>query len=488
MKFLISTSLPLFLVLLLLPFQSSCSEIGDQDIYNISEYTTIKSPTRSFDNPNDSKVSFSDIVALTKGQNRNSISEIDTKDLIHCIVDEMNDTLLYACDLIEGGWVIYASDKRIPAIIMQSEFGSFNEFVKAEGSNLWLKSMIQEMKDIRNTDTTDLIFTKDEIENNINFWKSICDPDGFIKSFYKNRITRGQPTITDSIINPIFLKGHYEYYATYRGDQVYDTLERLITTDWHESDPFNTYCPFKSNESGKRAPAGSMAISAAQILYFFNTEFGVPATAPSTAYCNHRVDDNYTDWAQTEYSDTIWERMKDYDSAAAPLIADIGRRVNMKYGNDISYCNPEDLVNKVFAPYGLTSHYKKYDVETLKDNLLKKLPVIIEARDKSASSPYTFIIDRYKRLRYTITNVYIWQYDNIEDNKIVPCVPDSISYSYSTPYIDQIGINWGMGSHKLNSEPWYPLMGDWRIYDAPYNFNENRKMIYFDVSKLHRKQ
>lgn len=459
----------------------SCSNHDYQDNC-FSSINSVSYLTRSSEDQNKDKVLYKDVLLLTKGLNRVYDECVNAADLIHCIVDEANDTLLYACNNINGGWVIYTSDTRLPAIIMQSSEGSIEEILQDDNSNIWIQSLVQDMKYIRETQDDDLYFSKEEINQNKDFWKSLSDPNSFLVT--NNQIsTRGKEIEVDSIIPPNLLTGHYEYYATYKTEEIYDTSDIMIKTNWSQSHPYNIYCPFKSNSSD-RAPAGSEAIAAAQMLYFMNSEFGIPQKAPSEAYCYHRVDDSITNWEQTNYSETIWDEMQLNGIAAAPLIADIGRRLNMKYGNDESYADPKNIVKKVFAAYGINSYHKAFDSEILKDNLLNNMPVIIEARDKYAPHPYTFIVDRYRRSRIKTTHVYMWVYDDIPDNVRVPYVPDSVTISYSAPYIDQIGMNWGFG---FNYNQWFPLMGKWRLNDAPYNFNENRKMICIDISGLQRK-
>ena len=269
---------------------------------------------------------------------------------------------------------------------------------------------------------------------------------------------------------------------------VYDSIPRLTTTDWNQDSPFNIYCPFKSNYKD-HALAGTVAVAAAQMLYYMHHEFGVPQTAPSEAYCRNSVDDSIYIWDQTNYTESVWEKMKDNPSSAAPLIANIGKRLDARYFGNETATNPKDLVNKVFKPYGLSCEYKNYDEDILKNNLLNKIPVIIEARDKDAKYPEAFIVDRYRRSAYRTTNVYHYTYDNLPEGTMIPYVPDSIVYIYNTPYIDQIGINWGRGTAYQEPSKWYPITGDWRLYSGwPYNYNDNRKIIYFNTSGLNRRQ
>lgn len=100
--------------------------------------------TRSI-NIDDNKVPLKAIEILAKGSANDSTDSYN----VHCIVDETNDTLLYACNHKDGGWTLYSSDMRVPAIIMHSIDRDFETFKKENESNLWINSLTQEMKLIR---------------------------------------------------------------------------------------------------------------------------------------------------------------------------------------------------------------------------------------------------------------------------------------------------------------------------------------------------
>ena len=72
-------------------------------------------------------VSKSDVAALLRAQSNSTRSVSECEDDITCFVDEKHDTLLYACNKTDGGWIVYASDTRVPAIIAESPTGTFAE-------------------------------------------------------------------------------------------------------------------------------------------------------------------------------------------------------------------------------------------------------------------------------------------------------------------------------------------------------------------------
>ena len=72
--------------------------------------------------------------------------------------------------------------------------------------------------------------------------------------------------------------------------------------------------------------------------------------------------------------------------------------------------------------------------------------------------------------------------DTIIASDIIP-IP-YISYSYSTPQITAIKINWGWSTQWNEYTPfndgWYTLTGGWTVDDGNdiYDYNHNRTIIY----------
>jgi hypothetical protein len=425
-------------------------------------------------------VTYENIVTLCKGQKGITRSGTDSAFDIDCIVNDENDTLLYVCGKQEGGWTIYSSDTRVPAIIAQSDEGTFEMLMQNDNAKAWIESIAEDLRIIKSLDDDKLNFSEEEIKRNKQFWRSISSSDEFVKEILKQNTTRG---IGDNIVfEP---SGHYELVESTTYSEVYDSISRLTTTNWHQDSPYNEYCPYLLDDE-THAPAGCVAIAGAQMLYFLHYHFGVPETAPSGAYCYSNISlyPNYI-WAQYNYNSTIWDTMNSYYSTdAAPLIADVGRRVNMEYGENGSGAVTSSLVNNVFAPYGISCTYSDYNVDGLKSSLLDGIPVVLSARSLKPTNVFEsvghcFITDRYKRTRVVTRNEYEWIWDFVPpEGGPLPLVPGEVEYIYSSPLISMIGMNWGWGYNP--SAEWFSLTGDWykMINGLPYNFNISRHMIY----------
>ena len=404
--------------------------------------------------------------------NYESSSDID------CITNDANDTLLYVVSKQSGGWTIYSSDTRVPAIVAQSDEGSYAELMQNEHAAIWIQSMAEDIGLIKTLDDDALNFTKEEIESNKAFWKSITSPDKFVKDLTGQKDTRAGK-------HPPIPVGHYELVYSETYGEVYDSISRLTQTRWHQGSPYNNFCPYRSDTVNVHAPAGCVAIAAAQMLYFLNDSLGVPTTAPSQAYCYSTVNDypNYN-WDQTTYTTTVWDDMHLFSFAAAPLIANVGRRLNTRYENYSTTQHIDDLEYNVFAPYGISCINYEYNTTQMKTSLLNRRPVLLGAHYNSNESGHAFIADRYRRSRTVTVNYYSWVWDYIPPLTPVPDVEEKIEYTYSAPTITMIGMNWGWfipfyATYNPNNE-WFSLTGDWIIHgdSTDYNYNITRKMIY----------
>ena len=470
----------LFLSLFVLVL-ASCSDHIQEDLASQTLETALQKAT------GDHFVSYSDVAALTNAESTSTRASSNVAPEIKCITgNKTNDTLLYVCQKQEGGWTVYSSDTRVPAIVAQSDGGSFDDLMKIEGAKLWIQSMADDMAMIRQLGDDKLNFTREEIENNKAFWESISSPDEFVKKMQKESATRGGGVLDpDTPLDSLFYDGHWELSFVDTYTEVYDTISRLTQTDWYQGHPYNFYCPAKTDGSGLNAPAGCVAIAGAQMLYFLNDTLGVPREAPSQAYCNGNINNYQGNWDQTDPSSTIWSSMNNSGStASAPLIANVGKLVGMVYGNDGSDANINDLVEYVFEEYGIFCIYvNNYNdnIGYLRTSLLNGMPVILSAKSLTAGYAHTFIADRYKRTRTVTARHYDFVFDFWPPFTPMPAIEEQVTYTYSSPIISMIGFNWGEIDTYYNNHGWYSLTGDWIVGSeggVPCNWNVNRHMIY----------
>lgn len=450
---------------------SSCSESLEDELSPKANMCTV---------PTDSShtVTFTDIstlVNLDKAKTRSG----KAPEII-CYTANSQDTLLYIINnKANGGWTIYSTDTRVPAIIAQSSTGNFNEDLKNEALEIWMKSISQDMRAIRKAKNSELNFTAKEIESNEDFWNPI-----------KNVATYLSKQANLPIINQ---KGHYELVGKYSYTEVYDSIPRMTETNWNQEFPYNVYCPYVSKS--KNSLAGCVAIAGAQMLYFLHYKLGVPEKAPSKATCNSSIYDgpNY-DMEQTNYTSSIWDEMRYSDMNAAPLIANVGKRVGMHYGELASSASTPDLVQKVFVPYGISCVYADYNEDIIKSYMMENMPVLLRAsgfNKDGIEGGHAFIADRYKRERIVEKTVYEWKYDDVKPNPdgtlpLLPMKPTRIVTTNSLPVISMIGINWGWGVGRNADDQWFTLTGDWinKTDQDQTNYDIQRKMIYdFNVIK-----
>jgi len=458
---------------------ASCADTVQEDLSNVQTEPLAESTTDCH------HVSYSDIVALTKAQNSGTRAYADQEPKIECITDK-HDTLLYIHQKPGGGWTIYSSDTRVPAIIADSEEGTTEDLLECEAIKEWLEWTKEDMATISKLPDNKLKFTKQEMDENRAFWRSISSPDEYVRENLE--LTRGHGHVLDSTLlnpDPTIEKGYighwvFRFSDTYTED--YDVIPRLTTTNWHQDSPYNRWCPFKYNYEqnipmADRAPAGCVPVAVAQMLYFLHNKLGVPQTAPSEASVSGNVEDGWQS-NQTNYAPEVWGEMDASPWKEAMLMANIAKRLDGEYTNGYCRCNAADLVTKVFNPYGLLCTFTAYSTSLLKSNLLNGYPVIIGAKDATGESCHCFIVDRYKRTRTVRVNHYDWVFDEWPAFKPMPAVEERVEYSYSSPVISMISMNWGW---KLAPNTgWYTLTGDW-IDTYPgqggqSNWNTDRRM------------
>lgn len=265
---------------------------------------------------------------------------------IDCITDALSDTLLYVYNKPEGGWIIYSSDARVPAVVAESEHGSFAELMKNDNARIWIETVSEDMKAIRGLPDQALNFSKDEIECHKDFWRAVSNPDKFVNE-------KGLSRKPDLPIDPLLPTGHYEYLGSTSYTQIFDSIPRLTKTNWHQDSPHNAFCPNRKEPTPyeKKAKAGCVAIAGAQILYYLHNKYGYPQTAPSKAYCYGTVGDQDYHWNQYDFTTTIWDEMSRSSVKSAPMIAHIGNLVGMEYGDNGSASHIKQLAYKAFPQY-----------------------------------------------------------------------------------------------------------------------------------------
>lgn len=184
-------------------------------------------------------------------------------------IGENSDTLMYIVNLPEdGGWRIYSSDKRTPAIVAEGDRGRFSLEEGNPAVKFWMAITAESMKRISMSNDDDLMFGGDVINTNRSFWSST--PLSVI-----------DPPVID------FPSGHWEV-DTLVTNEIVDSVKHMVP-QWDQDAPYNRCCPYLISDTSKRAPVGCVAVAGAQVLYYLQTEKGFSIDIPSYGFCDGTV-------------------------------------------------------------------------------------------------------------------------------------------------------------------------------------------------------
>ena len=463
--------------------------------------TAVETRPTGFDSDDFSAISFTR-VELKGGDNSVSMRDIesylhfktlayDKKAVSVEPLADGEDTLLYVINYDEG-WEIIAGDKRAPVRLAYGESGAFSSETENVEMLAWIESLAADVQALKHMEDFSTC-TEEQLSNmqsSRKFWALVC-----------REIDAPCPMtrydhINDSLIIPGFLiEGHWELYASNMTAEVYDSL-RLMQTEWGQStNHYNEYCPYTTSPSdGTRAHAGCVPVAGAQMLYYLHDNLSFPTEAPDSATCTGCV--GFNTYTQTigGPSSTTWNYMlhnyqneRGYRSAAV-LIADVGKKVHVSYGNNGSGAHESNLPDDVFAPYGIDCSFDDYNASTVTQSLLNNMPVIIGAFGvrnyilgifPQYEHGHCFIIDGYRRYRNHYTYYYEWVWDNGHGGIPVPSLPEMMVDEYSSPFIADFQMNWGWAG--TDNDSYFAKSGNWEITlndGTICNYVYQRTMIY----------
>ncbi len=376
------------------------------------------------------------------------------------------DTIMYLCNG-ESCWTLYSVDKRMPVILAQNNKGNTTseKLLANDAIAFWIKDIAEQVKYLKTSSDYD-----NESES-LEEWAQ-----------YDQRIVR----VASDENNP----DDYDWIIYETEEKGTETVvkDHLMSTAWHQSAPFNTLSPFKSNSLSERCPAGCGAVAVAQYLYYMNRVKSMGLKMPTEGYCLGNVDNmqlHFTNMQDTRtYDPALTDNYFLYTDAefklAALMIGYVGYELGTKYGDSGSSVTVSDM-RGYLDKLGLKTAY-----EDLNENQLYalrdfwSLPSILYAKT-GGDDGHLWVCDGMK---YTLEHYdEIWA--NISDSAFIvnnyqlPAGTKLIRKSKQRRKNQLFLMNWGWNTQAdpNGSDVDYTF---WSVKDAwPAGLDKNRKMIYY---------
>lgn len=422
----------------------SCSSFGMQDEMVCYE---VSSSTKSGELVNPNLLTYADITAychyLSIHESTKSKVILDISPVVRKGV-----TVYYVINF-DKGWRLLSADKRGPIVLAESEEGQFNQDEVNEEEGAWLDAISDQIisRITRESETgpydNETITEKEQ--KCLDFWSAITCEKSFL-------LARSDSKLSQHRYDSLYLTNAYDVVIEY------ESVDHLIPVYWHQDAPFNTYCPLISENSSTRCPAGCVALSASQTLYYLHYHMGSPNNSPSSGSCTGWIG-NYTQ-TFSNFISTTWDNMEystDTNGYAALLIGYMGKMLNMNYGPTGSSAFTSDIPFVFGSCFGINSTYSYFNSNTAYNCIASGYPVICRA--SSSGGGHSFIIDGY------VTSVTETHYEYT-----LPSGQIAQEVVLSSPYLTAFRINWGWGLYGRNAT--YQPDGTW------LGFDNSRSMVY----------
>lgn len=354
----------------------------------------------------------------------------------------------------EQGWIVLSCDKRGPVVLAKSQIGQFDLDKAPDEEQSWFGSIANQIVDrLENPNDYYRRVSKQAIAKEIkcvDFWRAInadplylqeyYDAKGTTRSFGDWRLSRACDNVSD-----------------------YEFVNHLIPVCWHQSSPFNAYCPLKAQDSTTRCPAGCAPVAVGQTLYYLHYYLHCPRKSPTTGSCIGWVG-NYSQ-SFSDFESYTWDNMGYFTDSlgyAALLLGYLGKEMHLHYHPDSSGTDFQHLHSVFASDFGLHYLTDSLNFDTTYHNIKSGRPVICVGTKITASSniyKHAFIIDGYLAVDFESQ----FEYTNPSGERLIL----TNQYEYIPTHFR---INWGRGAYGRNN--FYALTGSWEGYD------HERLMVY----------
>lgn len=381
------------------------------------------------------------------------------------------DTVMYIANYASG-WDLFSTDRRTPLIMASSDTGSFDpdDSSMAPAFRSYLYSVAEELHNVKQSGTDGETYG---LWNTVSIQNDEVDLQEIEVSPYATGTQPGN--------------GYWVLISTSSPVTTTYTSNKLTSTRWYQSSPWNAFVPFAPGSTTQHCVAGCSAVATAQYLYYLHYKNNKPASTVTTATYQSASNE----YIYTGSSSTVWNQMaKTADVSgtdyAAIFIGHVGKSISTTYGASASgsdITKSKDFINSMGYNYQVSS----MDYTYISRELVAGRAVLARAFDSNSdpNNPegHQFIIDRYRATTTTTTSTFGWVgTDNLgQDSNEYDENGNIVGYSFfytsdnaTTSYA--YSMNWGWKSTTWENV--YFNASDnssWNV--DKYVFNTNRRFL-----------
>ena len=399
------------------------------------------------------KLSSKDLQSLLASRQISRISASEYKTIEPVVYKQ--DTIMYLVCYAKG-WKLYSTDKRMPLVLAENNVETGKkaaEILNNKSIGFWIEEIANCTKYLAQTDDYD------ENSENLSVWS-----------------TQGR-SIKRIPYQPV--PGEYIYVGREVVERYPKYIPHVTKTQWHQTTPFNYYCPTKSKSSEERCPTGCVSVAVAQYMYYLQDKKGYSFTMPQIGNCVGAYDENYIqdfssmatwDLTQLALTDNTYEDTSSQLDNVALALGYVGKGIKTKYGTDCSTAsnsNAGSFLNK----NGVKGRFVQYSDINIARTIRYKEPIITYGISKK--SVHVFLIDGCKYDSVVYEDV--WRF--LEDTTFYD--PDRYGVilrergTYESNYLYQLNLGWNLSLWPGGSD----------TDDTYYNFSNlagyNEERRYF---------
>lgn len=407
---------------------------------------------------------FSEKTFLVTKSGVGSIKEIMT------ISDDDNVPLMYIVNYTDSKFVIVSASRNYYPILAYSDENNFYFDNENEGLISWFeetKYVISHNSDFDENiksrmnyfwnlyeETTEPLQTKNSIEESQVMAKRISDLRSQYPDYYFTALSRCSASSFASDGAEIYqnlcnLANQYDSPVEYtiiglKNVNNSDKVGPLLTTEWHQSAPFNGQCPNNSL-------AGCVAVAIAQIMKF------------------HQFPNTFN-----------WDNMPNYTATSETqrLIHEVGVAAQMNYGEDSSGSDT-GKAKRAFESYNYNVRKSGFDYrETEAEILRNNRPVYMRGK-RNLRNGHAWVCDGAHRSEHE--TYYFLEYQQGSPGSFSYSCPGGPSAEFPGTcgiYSLSFHMNWGWSDTSVNG--WYAFND---IAVKGNNYSHNRENLYVSPRK-----